>query len=116
MLLRLLATMSSVDADWVRFIISLALARLKHGNQLTASMKHYHPCHTDPQSPIDLPGLTFLPKKGATSGKPVGKTKQGADHYGNNRPSFTLTLLKCKLYRHKYSGYTYMCMISPVSP
>lgn len=28
-LLRLLATMSPVDADWVRFIISLALARLK---------------------------------------------------------------------------------------
>lgn len=33
------------------------------GNQSTASMKHYHPCHADPQSPFDLPGLTFLPKR-----------------------------------------------------
>lgn len=87
-LLRLLAAMSSVDAGWTRPIISLAVAEnntIANNPTTTTTTNH---CYHYLKNKTYLAALLKQGQLDRLIKRRLRKTAQGADRYGNNRPSF----------------------------
>lgn len=115
-LLRLLATMSPVAADWGRFRIILALAVQtlwpisdRHHRRTTD-----HPCLKDPRSPVDPPAHTFVLQQVQLDARLWEKqSKVPIATATIDLVSCKNTLLECgKLHGRRCGGYTCMSMMS----